>query len=164
MCPAQLSRAAEAELREEVVSLTQEKRELQYNICLLEEDSQMLREEIQHLRGKTLGPERHGLFPWISKGSMWSNCCFLFSRWQQWEQGLHPAGAPGVRGGRATADGEEGLSGGGAAPSHSGETPTQRERGRVEIYHSTPQHVHIFMFNCYSNMFHKLIYTWIHTR
>ena len=77
----QLSRAGEAELREEVVSLTQEKKELQYNICLLEEDNQMLREEIQHLRGKTLRPESHGLLPWISKGSVWSNCrtasCFL---------------------------------------------------------------------------------------
>ncbi|KAM8754316.1 uncharacterized protein traf3ip3 [Acanthopagrus schlegelii] len=46
----ELSRAGEAELREEVVSLTQEKKELQHNICLLEEDNQMLREEIQHLR------------------------------------------------------------------------------------------------------------------
>lgn len=46
----ELSRAGEAELREEVVSLTQEKRELQCNICLLEENNQMLREEIQHLR------------------------------------------------------------------------------------------------------------------
>ncbi|XP_073326077.1 uncharacterized protein traf3ip3 [Pagrus major] len=44
------SRAREAELREEVVSLTQERRELQYNTCLLKEDNQMLREEIQHLR------------------------------------------------------------------------------------------------------------------
>ncbi|KAE8293365.1 hypothetical protein D5F01_LYC08476 [Larimichthys crocea] len=46
----ELSRAREAELRQEVVSLTQEKRELQYNIYLLKEDNQMLREEIQHLR------------------------------------------------------------------------------------------------------------------
>lgn len=56
MCPVQLSRAREAELRQELVSLTQEKRELQYNIYLLKEDNQMLREEIQHLRGKTLRP------------------------------------------------------------------------------------------------------------
>ncbi|TKS77494.1 TRAF3-interacting JNK-activating modulator [Collichthys lucidus] len=50
----ELSRAREAELRQEALSLTQEKRELQYNIYLLKEDNQMLREEIQHLRGKTL--------------------------------------------------------------------------------------------------------------
>lgn len=50
----QLSRAREAELREEVVSLRQEKQELQYNICLLEEDNHILREEIQNLRRKTL--------------------------------------------------------------------------------------------------------------
>ncbi len=55
MCPVQLSRAREAELREEEVSLRQENKELQYNICLLEEDNQMLREEILHLRGKTHG-------------------------------------------------------------------------------------------------------------
>lgn len=54
MCPVQLSRAREAEQREEVASLKQEKNELQYNICLLEEDNQALREEIQNLRGKTL--------------------------------------------------------------------------------------------------------------
>ncbi|XP_070766540.1 TRAF3-interacting JNK-activating modulator [Enoplosus armatus] len=46
----ELSRAREAERREEVVSLRQEMKEQQYNICLLEEDNQMLREEIQHLR------------------------------------------------------------------------------------------------------------------
>lgn len=49
----QLSRAREHELREEVLSLRQEKQDLQYNICLVEEDNQNLREEIQHLRGKT---------------------------------------------------------------------------------------------------------------
>lgn len=54
VCPVQLSRSREAELRDEVVSLRQEKKELQYNMCLLEEDNQGLREEIQHLRGKTL--------------------------------------------------------------------------------------------------------------
>lgn len=54
MCPAQLSRAREAELRDEGVSLRQEKKELQYNICLLKEDNKILREEIQHLRGKIL--------------------------------------------------------------------------------------------------------------
>lgn len=53
VCPVQLSRAREAELREEVMSLRQEKKELQYNICLVEEDNHVLREEIQHLRGKT---------------------------------------------------------------------------------------------------------------
>jgi len=41
-------------MREEVVSLRQEKKALQYNMCLLEEDNQILREEIQHLRGKIL--------------------------------------------------------------------------------------------------------------
>nr|XP_046253199.1 TRAF3-interacting JNK-activating modulator [Scatophagus argus]XP_046253200.1 TRAF3-interacting JNK-activating modulator [Scatophagus argus] len=46
----ELSRAREAELTEKVVSLNQDKGELQYNICLLEEDNQMLREEIHHLR------------------------------------------------------------------------------------------------------------------
>ena len=50
----QLSRAREAELREEVVSLRQEKKELQYNISLLEEDNESLRQEIQDLRGKRL--------------------------------------------------------------------------------------------------------------
>ncbi|XP_026189048.1 TRAF3-interacting JNK-activating modulator [Mastacembelus armatus] len=45
-----LSRAREAEHREEVVSLRQEKKELQYNISLLEENNQILREEIQQLR------------------------------------------------------------------------------------------------------------------
>lgn len=49
----QLSRGTEATLREELVSLRQEKKELQYNICLLEEDKQKLRDEMQHLRGKT---------------------------------------------------------------------------------------------------------------
>lgn len=51
-CRVQLSRAREDELREEVVSLRQEKQELQYNIRLLEEDNHTLREENQHLRGK----------------------------------------------------------------------------------------------------------------
>ncbi|XP_049921105.1 TRAF3-interacting JNK-activating modulator [Epinephelus moara] len=45
----ELSRAREAALRDEVVSLRQERQELQYNICLLEEDNQILREEIQHI-------------------------------------------------------------------------------------------------------------------
>lgn len=52
-CPVQLSRAREAELREEMVLLRQDRKELQSNICLLEEDNQVLREEIQHLRGKS---------------------------------------------------------------------------------------------------------------
>lgn len=38
-----------------------------------------------------------------------------------------------ARGSRATTDSEERLSGGGGAPSHSGETPTQGERGKEEI-------------------------------
>lgn len=46
----ELSRAREAELKEAVVSLRQEKKELQYDIGLMEEDSQLLREEIQNLR------------------------------------------------------------------------------------------------------------------
>ncbi|XP_029292244.1 TRAF3-interacting JNK-activating modulator isoform X2 [Cottoperca gobio] len=46
----ELSRGREAGLQEEVVSLSQEKKELQYNFCLLEEDSQILRDEIQLLR------------------------------------------------------------------------------------------------------------------
>ncbi|KAM9856258.1 TRAF3-interacting JNK-activating modulator [Aulostomus maculatus] len=45
-----LSGAREAELKEEVASLRQEKKELQYSICLLEEDNQTLREEIHNLR------------------------------------------------------------------------------------------------------------------
>ncbi|MEQ2177826.1 hypothetical protein GOODEAATRI_007591 [Goodea atripinnis] len=45
-----LSRAREVELRMEVASLRQEKQELQYNICLLEEDNQTLREEIQNFQ------------------------------------------------------------------------------------------------------------------
>ncbi len=59
VCPVQLSRAREAELRDEGVSLRQEKKELQYNICLLKEDNNILREEIQQLRGKTLRPQSH---------------------------------------------------------------------------------------------------------
>ncbi|KAL6119781.1 traf3ip3 [Pungitius sinensis] len=46
----QLFRTREAELEEEVVSLQQEKKELQYNIGLLKEDHQILREEIEHQR------------------------------------------------------------------------------------------------------------------
>ncbi|XP_054465213.1 coiled-coil domain-containing protein 157 isoform X2 [Anoplopoma fimbria] len=46
----ELSRSREAELREELVSLQQEKKELNYNMSLLEEDNQILREEIQNLR------------------------------------------------------------------------------------------------------------------
>ncbi|XP_020487854.2 TRAF3-interacting JNK-activating modulator [Labrus bergylta] len=46
----ELFRAREAELMEEVVSLRQEMKEQQYNISLLEDDNQMLREEIQHIR------------------------------------------------------------------------------------------------------------------
>ena len=59
MCPVQLSRAREAELREEVVSLRQEKKELLYNLQLLEENNHTLTEEIQELRGKTLNPQSH---------------------------------------------------------------------------------------------------------
>uniref|UniRef100_A0A3Q3MZ89 TRAF3-interacting JNK-activating modulator-like n=1 Tax=Labrus bergylta TaxID=56723 RepID=A0A3Q3MZ89_9LABR len=51
----ELFRAREAELMEEVVSLRQEMKEQQYNISLLEDDNQMLREEIQHIRGKADG-------------------------------------------------------------------------------------------------------------
>ncbi|XP_056129762.1 TRAF3-interacting JNK-activating modulator [Lampris incognitus] len=46
----QLSRGREAELTEIVESLHQEKKELLYNISVLEEDNQMLRDEIQSLR------------------------------------------------------------------------------------------------------------------
>lgn len=56
MCLVQLSRAREAELKEEVELFKQETKELQYNICLLEEDNQTCREQIQHLQGKTLRP------------------------------------------------------------------------------------------------------------
>lgn len=51
-CPVQLSRAREAELKEEMMSLRQERKELQYNICQLEEDNEGLREEVQLLRGQ----------------------------------------------------------------------------------------------------------------
>ena len=50
-CLVQLSRTREAELEKEVRSLRHEKKELHYNIGLLEEENQVLREEIQHLRG-----------------------------------------------------------------------------------------------------------------
>lgn len=70
MCPVQLSRAREAELRDEVLSLRQEKKELQYNIGLLEEDNQTLREEIQQLRGKTLSPLTHVFLCQFCEGSM----------------------------------------------------------------------------------------------
>uniref|UniRef100_A0A3Q3WGE3 TRAF3 interacting protein 3 n=1 Tax=Mola mola TaxID=94237 RepID=A0A3Q3WGE3_MOLML len=53
----ELSRARDAELREEVASLRQEKKELQYNFCLLEEDNQALRDEIQDLRCDELQTE-----------------------------------------------------------------------------------------------------------
>lgn len=56
MCLVQLSRTGEAELKEEVESLRQETKELQYNICLLEEDNQTCREQIQHLQGETFRP------------------------------------------------------------------------------------------------------------
>ncbi|KAK5863453.1 hypothetical protein PBY51_000482 [Eleginops maclovinus] len=46
----ELSRGRESILREEVVSLRQENQDLQYNICLLEDDKKSLREEIQYFR------------------------------------------------------------------------------------------------------------------
>ncbi|CAK6951319.1 TRAF3-interacting JNK-activating modulator [Scomber scombrus] len=49
----ELSRAREAELKEEVMSLRQERKVLQYNICQLEEDNEGLREEFQHLKDGT---------------------------------------------------------------------------------------------------------------
>lgn len=52
--PVQLSRVREAELRDEVTSLRLEKQELRYNVGLLQEDNQALREETQQLRGKTV--------------------------------------------------------------------------------------------------------------
>lgn len=52
VCLVQLSRARETELREEVVLLQQEKKELEYNIRLLEQDNEILREEIEQIRGK----------------------------------------------------------------------------------------------------------------
>lgn len=61
MCPVQLSRARETELKEEVESLREQRQELQYNIHLLEDDNQTLREEIQQLRGKTARPPSHVL-------------------------------------------------------------------------------------------------------
>lgn len=48
----QLSRTRETRLREEVESLRQQRQELQYDVALLEEDNQVLREEIQQLRGE----------------------------------------------------------------------------------------------------------------
>lgn len=62
VCPVQLSQAREAELQEELVSVQQEKEELQYNISLLEEDNQTLREEIQYFRGERRGPRSHSHF------------------------------------------------------------------------------------------------------
>ncbi|XP_034001093.1 TRAF3-interacting JNK-activating modulator [Trematomus bernacchii] len=47
---AELSRGRESGLRQEVVSLRQGNKDLQYNASLLEEDNQTLREEIQDLR------------------------------------------------------------------------------------------------------------------
>lgn len=61
MCPVQPVRAREAKLSEEVESLRQERKELQYNIYLLEEDNQTFRDQIQQLRGKTLRPQSHVL-------------------------------------------------------------------------------------------------------
>ncbi|CAG6021296.1 unnamed protein product [Menidia menidia] len=46
----EMSRSIEVKLREEVASLRQEKQDLQYNMCVMEEDNQTLREEIQLLR------------------------------------------------------------------------------------------------------------------
>lgn len=54
VCTVQLSRGRESGLRQEVVSLRQENKDLRYNASLLEEDNQTLREEIQDLRGKTV--------------------------------------------------------------------------------------------------------------
>lgn len=50
----QLFNTREAELREDTAALRQEKEELQYSISLLEEDNQVLREEIQQLRGELI--------------------------------------------------------------------------------------------------------------
>ncbi|XP_033825453.1 TRAF3-interacting JNK-activating modulator [Periophthalmus magnuspinnatus] len=44
----ELSQVREAELREELVSLKTQNQELQYSICLLEENNDILREEIQN--------------------------------------------------------------------------------------------------------------------
>ncbi|XP_013875692.1 TRAF3-interacting JNK-activating modulator [Austrofundulus limnaeus] len=46
----ELFKTREHELRDEVTTLRQEKQELQYNVCLLEEDNQTLREELQQLQ------------------------------------------------------------------------------------------------------------------
>ncbi|XP_072306218.1 TRAF3-interacting JNK-activating modulator [Eucyclogobius newberryi] len=46
----ELSRIREAALRKELVSLKQHSQELQYNICLLQEDHDALREEMQNIR------------------------------------------------------------------------------------------------------------------
>lgn len=142
--PVQISRARETELNEEVMSLRQERKELQYSICQLEEDNNVLREEIQHLRGQFFSVQSL----WRS---LWSHCQplslyskyqlkygsyilnALFPRWHQWEPRHHDAGVSDASGSRTTADSEERLSGGGSAPSHSRETPTQGERGKEEI-------------------------------
>lgn len=50
----QMSRSREAELRQEVALLQQEKQELQHNTSLLELDIQTLRDEIQKLTGETI--------------------------------------------------------------------------------------------------------------
>lgn len=62
MCCVQLYMSRETELKKEVVLLRQEKQELQYNICLLEEDNQTLRDEAQHLRGKMIN---HSVLSWF---------------------------------------------------------------------------------------------------
>lgn len=48
----QMFGSREAELREEVAWLQQEKQELQHSISLLEVDNQALRDQIQPLRGE----------------------------------------------------------------------------------------------------------------
>lgn len=59
VCVVQLFKTQELELREEVASLRQEKQELQYNIRLLEEDNQTLRDELQQLQGRTFDSHSH---------------------------------------------------------------------------------------------------------
>lgn len=76
-----MSRAREVELQEEVASLRQEKQDLQYNICLLEEDNQNLREEIQNLEGKISEP-------WLQKNNLRTKHQLFSEDLQKIEQNL----------------------------------------------------------------------------
>lgn len=123
----QMFRSREAELREEVAWFQQERQELQHSMSLLELDNQELRDEIQQLRGEAAGAPFQ---PVTLDATLTLGFNFpLFSG--RGEPGFHNPEVSTCRGNRAGRAGQERPAGGGAAPSHSGETPHQRVGGRL---------------------------------